>query len=110
MSDHAMTGPPAHVPDPPAWQRLGLGVLTEHVPTQVIDDVLARTGRVQKRIRRLPARLSVLFILSLSLFSALGYRGVWRALTHSGVTVDHHRSHRPSGRAGHSESSDCSNA
>ncbi len=66
------------------WQRLSLGVLTEHVPTEVIDDVLTRTGRVQKRIRRLPARLSVLFILSLSLFSALGYRGVWRELTHSG--------------------------
>jgi len=84
VSDDAMTGAPVHVSDPPVWQRLGLGVLAEHVPTEIIDDVLVRTGRVQKRIRRLPARVSVLFILSLSLFSAVGYRGVWRELTHSG--------------------------
>jgi hypothetical protein len=79
-----MAGPLAHVSDLPMWQRLGLGVLAEHVPTEVIDDVLAQTGRVQERIRRLPARVSVLFILSLSLFSGMGYLGVWRELTHSG--------------------------
>jgi hypothetical protein len=79
-----MAGPPAHVSDLPVWQRLGLGVLAEYVPTEVIDDVLAQTGRVQLRIRRLPARVSVLFILGLSLFGGMGYRGVWRELTHSG--------------------------
>jgi Insertion element 4 transposase N-terminal len=84
VSDDAMAGPPAHVSDLPVWQRLGLGVLAEYVPTEVIDDVLAQTGRVQLRIRRLPARVSVLFILGLSLFGGMGYRGVWRELTHSG--------------------------
>ena len=84
MFDDAMAGPPAHVSDLPVWQRLGLGVLAEYVPTEVIDDVLAQTGRVQERIRRLPARVSVLFILGLSLFSGMGYRGVWRELTHCG--------------------------
>ena len=84
MSDDAMAGPPAHVSDLPVWQRLGLGVLAEHVPSDLIDDVLAQTGRVQLRIRRLPARVSVLFILGLSLFSGMGYRAVWRELTHSG--------------------------
>jgi hypothetical protein len=82
-----MTGAPVPTSDPPVWQRLGLGVLAEHVPNQVIDDVLVKTGRVQQRIRRLPARLSVLFILSLSLFGGMGYRGVWRELTHSGDVV-----------------------
>jgi hypothetical protein len=78
-----MTRARAHPPVPPVWQRLGLGVLSEHVPPEVIDEVLAVTGRVQQRIRRLPARMTVLFILALTLFSGVGYRGVWRELVHS---------------------------
>jgi hypothetical protein len=66
------------------WQRVGLGVLAEHVPAALIDEVLVVTGRVQQRIRRLPARVTVLFILALTLFSSQGYRGVWRELVHSG--------------------------
>jgi hypothetical protein len=41
---------------------------------------------VQQRVRRLPARVTVLFILALTLFSGQGYRGVWRELVHSGDT------------------------
>jgi len=66
------------------WRRVGLGVLAEHVPAALIDVVLVQTGRVQQRIRRLPARVTVLFILGLTLFSGQGYRGVWRELVHSG--------------------------
>lgn len=84
MFDDAMTGVPVHVRGLPVWQRLGLGVLTGHVPTGLIDEVLVATGRVQQRIRRLPARVTVLFILGLALFSGVGYRGVWRELLHSG--------------------------
>ena len=84
MFDDAMTGVPAHVAGPPVWRRLGLGVLAEHVPTGLIDEVLHATGRVQQRIRRVPARVTVLFILGLALFSGVGYRGVWRELLHSG--------------------------
>ena len=47
-------------------------MLAEHVPTAVIDEVLEATGRVQQRIRRLPARVTVLFILALTLFASLG--------------------------------------
>lgn len=68
----------------PLWRRIGLGVLAEHVPAAVIDQVLLATGRVQQRTRRLPARVTVLFILALTLFGGLGYRGVWRELVHSG--------------------------
>jgi hypothetical protein len=78
-----MAGVPAHVSGLPVWQRLGLGVLAEHVPVGVIDEVLTATGRVQQRIRCLPARVTVLFILGLTLFSGAGYRGVWRELLHS---------------------------
>lgn len=68
----------------PLWRRIGLGVLAEHVPTALVDEVLLATGRMQQRVRRLPARVTVLFILALTLFSSLGYRGVWRELAHSG--------------------------
>jgi hypothetical protein len=64
------------------WRRIGLGVLAECVPAALIDEVLAATGRVQRRVRRLPARVTVLFILALTLFSSLGYRSVWRELVH----------------------------
>jgi hypothetical protein len=74
----------AATPAGPVWQRLGLGVLGEYVPTALIDEVLVATGRVQQRIRRLPARVTVLFVLALTLFNGLGYRSVWRELVHSG--------------------------
>jgi hypothetical protein len=57
--------------DGPACGRLGLGVLGEYVPITVIDEALAATGRVQQRIRRLPARVTVLFVLALTLFADL---------------------------------------
>jgi hypothetical protein len=71
----------------PVWQRMGLGVLTQQVPTALVDQVLADTGRVQRRVRRLPARVVVWFVLALTLFHGQGYRSVWRELTHS-VTDD----------------------
>jgi hypothetical protein len=61
-------------------------VLAEYVPTALIDEVLADTGRVQQRVRRLPARVTVLFILALALFSGQGYRSVWRELAHNSAT------------------------
>jgi hypothetical protein len=63
-----------------AWQRVGLGVLTEYVPAALIDEVLAQTGGVSRRVRLLPARVVVLFVLALTLFSGYGYRSVWRQL------------------------------
>jgi hypothetical protein len=75
-------------PDPAAASAsrpIGLGALSEYVPTALIDEVLADTGRVERRVRRLPARVTVLFILALALFSGQGYRGVWRELAHNGA-------------------------
>jgi hypothetical protein len=62
---------------------MGLGVLAEHVPASLVDQVLADTGRMQQRLRRLPARAVVWFVLALTLFHGQGYRSVWRELTHS---------------------------
>jgi hypothetical protein len=62
----------------PIWQRMGLGVLADYIPAGLVDQVLADTGQMQQRIRRLPARAVVWFILALTLFSGQGYRSVWR--------------------------------
>src|SRR3954463_10461047 len=73
---------------------LRLGVLTEQISPSLVDEVVAQTGRVQRRCRLLPARAVVYFVLGLCLFSGAesagppGYRSVLRSLTnglrHSG--------------------------
>jgi len=68
----------------PVWQRMGLGVLAGYIPAGLVDQVLADTGRVQQRVRWLPARAVVWFVLALTLFGGHGYRSVWRELAHSG--------------------------
>ncbi|MFC7248222.1 IS4 family transposase [Catellatospora aurea] len=61
--------------------RVGLGLLADVVPAALVDEVLAQTGRCQVRVRRLPARVVVYFVLALTLWSTLSYRQVWRQLT-----------------------------
>src|SRR5437764_5679575 len=68
----------------PVWQRVGLGALADYIPASLVDQVLADTGRVQQRVRLLPARAVVWFILALTLFHGQGYRSVWRELAHDG--------------------------
>ena len=55
-----------------------------YIPAGLVDQVLTETGRVQQRVRRLPARAMVWFILALTLFHGQGYRSVWRELAHDG--------------------------
>ncbi|WP_053729787.1 IS4 family transposase [Streptomyces sp. WM6378] len=45
-----------------------------------MDAVLAKTGRVQLRVRKLPSRVVVYFVLAMALFTEHGYRGVWACL------------------------------
>ncbi|MEC4016563.1 transposase domain-containing protein, partial [Streptomyces sp. H27-D2] len=58
-----------------------MGELTRYVPFDLIDAVLADTGRVQQRLRLLPSRVGVYFLLALGLFPHLGYVRVWSMLT-----------------------------
>jgi hypothetical protein len=58
-----------------------LGDLTRHVPFDLVDAVLSETGRVQQRVRLLPSRVGVYFLLALGLFPHLGYVRVWGMLT-----------------------------
>ena len=57
-----------------------LGELTQQVPFELVDAVLAQTGRTQSRVRDLPARVVVYLLLAACLFAELGYVGVWQRL------------------------------
>lgn len=58
-----------------------LGELTRVVPFDLVDTVLVQTRTAERRLRVLPSRVGVYFVLALALFPAAGYRGVWAKLT-----------------------------
>lgn len=60
--------------------RIGLGVLTRLVHRDLVDDVLAETGRTERRRRLLPARVVVYFVLAMTLFFDDAYEEVMRKL------------------------------
>lgn len=62
-----------------------LGELTRYLPFELVDDVLARTKTTERRLRELPSRVGVYFVLALGLFPGLGYARVWAKLT-AGLT------------------------
>ena len=66
-----------------------LGELTKYLPIELVDAVLTETGTVQRRVRSLPSRVGVYFVLALGLFPHLGYAKVWDKLVASltGLTV-----------------------
>jgi hypothetical protein len=58
-----------------------LGELTWQVPFELADAVLEETRRRERRLRVLPSRVGIYFVLALGLFPALGYQKVWAKLT-----------------------------
>jgi hypothetical protein len=58
-----------------------LGELTWQVPFELADAVLEETRATQRRLRVLPSRVGIYFVLALGLFPGLGYGGVWAKLT-----------------------------
>jgi hypothetical protein len=58
-----------------------LGELTRYLPFELVDDVLEMTGAVQKRMRALPSRVGMYFVLALTLFPGIGYLKVWDKMT-----------------------------
>jgi hypothetical protein len=60
--------------------RIAIGVLTRLVTRELVDDVLADTGRAEQRKRLLPARVVVYFVLALALFYGDSYEEVMRKL------------------------------
>ena len=58
-----------------------LGELTRYLPFELVDDVLEMTGAVQKRMRVLPSRVGMYFVLAMTLFPGIGYLKVWDKMT-----------------------------
>ncbi|WP_258044634.1 transposase domain-containing protein [Streptomyces sp. SM11] len=58
-----------------------LGELTQIVDFALVDAVLEETGTVERRLRLLPSRVVVYFVLALALFEHHSYRTVWSKLT-----------------------------
>jgi hypothetical protein len=73
-----------------------LGELTWQVPFELADGVLEETRARERRLRMLPSRAGVYFVLALGLFPALGYQNVWKKLT---AALDGQGAAAPSGRA-----------
>ena len=60
--------------------HVALGVLTATIPADLVDTVLAETGRQSQRQRQLPARLVVYYVLALALYAQASYGEVLRCL------------------------------
>jgi Insertion element 4 transposase N-terminal/Transposase DDE domain len=58
-----------------------LGELTRVVPFELVDAVLEEAGARERRLRLLPSRVGVYFLLALGLFPRPGYLIVWAKLT-----------------------------
>jgi hypothetical protein len=67
---------------------ISLGVLAEAIPRDLIEDVLAETGRREQRSRRLPAHVMVRFCLAMCLFYDEDYEEVMRTLVGSLKEMD----------------------
>ena len=58
-----------------------LGELTRIVPFELVDAVVQEAGACERRVRLLPSRVGVYFVLAMCLFPRSGYLGVWSKLT-----------------------------
>ena len=52
-----------------------LGELTRIVPFELADAVLAEEGGLERRVRLLPSRAGLYFLLTMCLFPQFGYLG-----------------------------------
>ncbi|RZB13419.1 IS4 family transposase [Streptomyces sp. F001] len=57
-----------------------IGELTQVIPPELVDAVLDETGARERRLRSLPSRVGVYFVLALGLFEHLGAGLVWGKL------------------------------
>jgi Insertion element 4 transposase N-terminal/Transposase DDE domain len=66
--------------EPRLSDRIAIGVLTSIYPPELVDRVVAESGRTQQRQRLLPARVVVWLVLAMALFSGQAYEEVARLL------------------------------
>jgi hypothetical protein len=60
--------------------HISIGVLTRVFPPDVVDAVVAEAGRRERRVRLLPARVVVYYVLAMALFADASYEEVMRQL------------------------------
>ncbi|EQD73237.1 transposase IS4 family protein, partial [mine drainage metagenome] len=60
--------------------RIGIGVLAKVFPPELVDRVVSQAGVREQRMRTLPARVVVYFLLAMVLFFQSGYGEVWNKL------------------------------
>lgn len=82
MSHSAMTSSRSHESDP--FSSGHLGELTRIVPPEMIDAAVETAGGKQQRVRRLPSRVVVYFLLAGALFAGQGWQHVWSRMTDAG--------------------------
>ncbi|WP_454855520.1 IS4 family transposase [Promicromonospora soli] len=68
---------------PGAFAPGHLGELTQTVPFEMVDEVLAGCGGLEQRVRLLPSRVVVYLLLAGALFAGQGWGQVWARLTAS---------------------------
>lgn len=61
-------------------ERISVGVLTRLVSRELVDEVVSAAGKREQRVRLLPARLVVYFVMALALFYDDAYEEVMRKL------------------------------
>ena len=72
--------PPSCEADPDLFGPGHLGELTQVIDPQLVDAVLEETGAREQRLRLLPARVVVYFVLALAFFERSSYTAVWGKL------------------------------
>jgi len=66
--------------EPQLSDQVAIGALTQTYPPGLVDNVLAQTGRRERRHRLLPARMVVYYLLAMCLFADIAYLEVLRLL------------------------------
>jgi len=57
-----------------------LGELTQVIDSQLVDAILDETGSREQRVRLLPSRVVMYFVLALAIFERASYQAVWDKL------------------------------
>lgn len=57
-----------------------IGELTQVVPFEMVDTVVADCGKTERRQRLIPARVVVYLLVAAGLFASCGWQAVWRKL------------------------------
>ncbi|MFD5514299.1 transposase domain-containing protein [Streptomyces sp. NPDC127051] len=81
LPQHSAIPPPVASSAHDVYAPGHLGELTQVIDPQLADAVLEETGSRERRVRLLPARVVLYFVLALAFFERASYRAVWDKLS-----------------------------